>query len=77
MGERLDLEGPADGTSRDVREDEVPGSVWEFGGWLGRYCIKHRIRGRPTLHQWLEMSTEARRRGITFHEDAEIEFRKH
>jgi hypothetical protein len=29
------------------------------------------------LHQWLEMSTEARRRGITFHEDAEIEFRKH
>jgi hypothetical protein len=73
----MDLEGPADGTSRDVREDEVPEYVWEFGEWLRRHCTRHRVSDRPTLHQWLELSAEARRRGITFHEDSEIEYRKH
>ena len=77
MDERVEFEGPADGTSRDVREDEVPGAVWEFAQWLKRYCATHRVRDRWTLSQWLEVSAEARRRGITFHEDGEIEYRKH
>ena len=73
----MDLEGPANGTSREVREDEVPEHVSEFGQWLRRYIAKHPIRDRPNLDQWLEMSAEARRRGITFHEDGGIEYRKH
>jgi hypothetical protein len=73
----MDFEGTAGDTSRDAREDEVPEHVWEFAQWLTRYCTKHRIRDRLSLHQWLEVSAEARHRGITFHEDGEIEYRKH
>jgi hypothetical protein len=61
----MDFEGPADGTSRDFREDEVPESVWEFAQWLTRYRAKYQIRDRLTSHQWLEVSAEATRRGLT------------
>jgi hypothetical protein len=70
MNERVHCAG------RDVREDEVPEYVWEFGEWLTRYCTKQHVHDQPTSDQWLEMSAEAHRRGITFHEDGEIEFRK-
>ena len=72
MGERLDLEG------RDAREDEVPGPVWDFSEWLKRYCTKHRVRARLnarlTLDEWLEVSAEARRRGLTVSEHPQGRF---
>jgi hypothetical protein len=55
--------------SRAYAKDEVPEPVWEFAQWLIRYCTKHSVRARPTvrltLHEWLEVSAEARRRGLT------------
>lgn len=74
----MDFEGPADGRSRDVREDEVPGPVWELSEWLNRYCTKHRVRARLdarlTLDEWLEVSAEARRRGLTVRENPQGRF---
>ena len=29
--------------SRDLREDEVPEHVWQFGEWLKHYAKKRRI----------------------------------
>ena len=54
----------------------MPARVWEFCQWLRRYYAKH-VRGHPTLNHWLDVSREAARRGITIHEDGEIEFRRH
>jgi len=67
----MDVEGPADGTSRDFREDEVPAPIWEFVQWLKRYRAKYPKRDRLTLDQWLEVATEARRRGLTVTESPE------
>jgi len=69
----MDFEDPADDMSRDACEDEVPVCVWQFGEWLNPYCTKHRVRvrliARLTLDEWLEVSAEARRRGLTVSED--------
>jgi hypothetical protein len=55
--------------SRAYAQDEVPEPVWEFAQWLNRYCIKHRVgvrlNARLTLDESLEVSAEARRRGLT------------
>jgi hypothetical protein len=55
--------------SRAYAKDEVPEPVWEFAQWLIRYCTQHRVRTRAnarlTLDEWLEVSAEARRRGLT------------
>ena len=60
----MDFENPADGTSRDFREDEVPEPIWEFVEWLKRYRAEHHhTLDWLTLDQWLEVSAVARRRG--------------
>ena len=61
--------------SRAYTKDEVPEPVWEFAQWvIKRYHAKYRRRGRLTLDQWLEVSAEARRRGLTVTESPEGRF---